>query len=41
MGKNNRFIINRETLPKTNCGIDWSSVKEIEVYFTDDERVIY
>ena len=39
MGKNIRFIINREILPKGKLGgIDWFNTKEIEVYFTDDEK---
>lgn len=40
MGKNNRFITNIEILPKTdkNVNVKWKDVKEIEVYFTDDEE---
>ena len=39
MQKNERFIVNKEILPKTKRGgIDWFNIKEIEVYFTDDEK---
>jgi hypothetical protein len=39
MRKNIRFIINRAILPKGKInGVDWWNVKEIEVYFTDDEN---
>lgn len=39
MAKNDRFIINREILPKgKQGGVDWFKTKEIEVYFTDDKK---
>jgi len=39
MPKNNIFIVNREILPKgKRGGIDWFNTKEIEIYFTDDEK---
>lgn len=38
MAKNERFIVNKEILPKNNCGISWSEVKEVEVYFTDNKK---
>lgn len=39
MANNERFILNREILPKgKQGGIDWFKTKEIEVYFTDDEK---
>lgn len=37
--KNDKFIINRDILPKgKQGGVDWFNTKEIEVYFTDDEK---
>lgn len=39
MGKSNRFIVNREIVPKKKSGkIDWFSTKEIEIYFTDNNK---
>jgi hypothetical protein len=39
MQKNNRFIVNREILPKTKQGgVDWFKAKEIDVYFTDTKE---
>lgn len=39
MQKNERFILNKEILPKgKRGGVDWFNVKEIEVYFTDTEK---
>lgn len=39
MAKNNKIIINRETLPKgKQGGVDWFNTKEIEIYFTDNEE---
>jgi hypothetical protein len=39
MQKNDRFIINREILPKGKIGgVDWFNAKEIEVYFKDNEN---
>ena len=39
MGKNNRFIVNKEILTKTKQGgVDWLDNKEIEVYFTDTKE---
>ena len=33
MAKNNKIIINRETLPKgKQGGVDWFNTKEIEIY---------
>jgi hypothetical protein len=38
MQKNDRFIVNLDILPRTNYGVDWDNVYEIEVYFMDDEK---
>ena len=39
MQKNERFIVNREILPKKKTGrIDWINAKELEVYFTDNNK---